>query len=232
MRTSPASWVKLLRNIGALPFSTVIGEGRAHRVGLNSFDDLLAGAVIPDDALRLFDELALQQRRLEVHHQLVLSAIRRIKRSEHALAVLDGESAFESLVGVLAFESLSKEGSEAQAETEMAPGGRAHTLQRRLKHLDQVARSRDRSASGFIGSNEERTWRTDLYRLRNRISHEGLRTVAFAEAKAGLVAGLRAMDRIQSMTPEFRRSMSWSSAALELGHIQESAGRIARFFET
>jgi len=222
----------LLRQIDTLPFSKVIGKGRSHRVGLNSFDDLLAGPVIPAEFLRLFGDLALQPSRLELHHHLVLSSIRRLKRREHALAVLDGESAVESLVGVLTFERLAGAGSREHAGSEMGPGGAIHSLQRRLEYLDQLARSREESTRRFLGSDEETAWRTNLYKLRNRISHEGLRSVSFSEAKAGIVAALRAMDRLQSMNPEFRRSMSWAEAALELGHLQESAGRIARFFET
>jgi hypothetical protein len=70
-----------------------------------------------------------------------------------------------------------------------------------------------------------------LYGLRNRIVHEGLRSVPFEEAKAGVVAGLHAIHQIQDLTYAFARPMIWSGAALDLDHIQKSAGRISRLFE-
>ena len=116
----------------------------------------------------------------------------------------------------------------------MAPGGRVHTLQRRLEELDRVAATQagpNIQPVRFLGSREEATWRNGLYSLRNRIVHEGLREVPFAGAKAGLVAGLHAIHRVQDLTPAFNRMMIWSGPALDLGHLQESSGRLSRLFE-
>lgn len=220
----------VLSNLGELQFATDIGRGRAHRVGLNSFDDLMAGDVLPDDVLQVFDALVRSPHRLEVFHQLIFSAIRRLKRKEHALAVIDAESALESLVATLVFECLRETHSREQAEAEMA--GAVHTLQRRFEYLDRVAKNRNpQLKQGFLGSDEEALWRRALYGLRNRISHEGLRVVGFVDAKAGLVGCLRAADRIQGLCDSFRRPMSWSGEALNLGHLEESAGRLSRLFE-
>jgi hypothetical protein len=110
--------------------------------------------------------------------------------------------------------------------------GPVHTLQRRLEHLDRAAKVLNpQLQTGFLGSAEESAWRSALYGLRNKISHEGVRNVTFADAKAGLVAGLHAADRIQGLCQPYRRPMSWSGAALTLDHLQESAGRLSRLFE-
>jgi hypothetical protein len=116
----------------------------------------------------------------------------------------------------------------------MAYRGRLHTLQRRLEELDRIAGTHavvGTPPRRFIGSPEESQWRSTLYSLRNRIVHEGLRTVPFVDAKAALVAGLHAIHTIQELTPAFRRAMIWSGPALDLGHIRQSAGRISRLFE-
>ena len=225
-----------LQMVPRVSFGSVVGVNRAHHIGLNSFDDLLAGEPIPPDAVSLFDSLILEPHDLELFHQLIFSAIRRLKRNEHALAVLDAQSALESLVAVLVVENLTRQVQTAQqVEAEMAPGGRLHTLQPRLVELDRIAVAQTPSGAQprrFLGSPEEAQWRTALYGLRNRIVHEGLRMVPFVDAKAALVAGFHAIHRIQDLAPPFGRAMMWSGAALDLGHIQQSAGRISRLFET
>jgi hypothetical protein len=224
-----------LQMVGRVSFGSVIGVNRAHHVGLNSFDDLVAGDTITPGALRLLDSLISGPHNLELFHQLIFSAIRRLKRKEHALAVLDAQSAFESLVAVLVVESLARQGQTTQGiEVAMNPGGRFHTLQRRLEELDRVAVVQ--TVLGiqplqFLGSAEEKQWRTALYSLRNRIVHEGLRDVPFGDAKSGLVTGLHAIHRVQDLTPAFNRVMIWSGAALDLSHIDQTAGRISRLFE-
>jgi len=224
-----------LRMVSNVRFGSVIGVNRAHHIGLNSFDDLLAGEIIPADVQQLFESLISGAHSLELFHQLIFSAIRRLKRNEHALAVLDAQSAFESLVAVLLVEALTRQGqSTQQIEAEMASGGRLNTLQRRLEELDHVAAAGGAANARprrFLGCPEEVRWRGALYGLRNRIVHEGLRSVPFEEAKAGVVAGLHAIHQIQDLTPAYARPMIWSGAALNLDHIQKSAGRISRLFE-
>ena len=113
-------------------------------------------------------------------------------------------------------------------------GGPVHTLWRRLEELDRIAAGQAGPSTQplpFLGSPEEALWRTALYALRNRVVHEGLRDVPFAEAKAGLVAGLHAIHRVQELTPSFNRAMIWSGPALDLGHLEQSSGRLSRLFE-
>lgn len=224
-----------LEMMGQVAFGSVVGVNRAHRVGLNSFDDLVAGDTIGGDALRDFNTLITVQHELELFHQLIFSAIRRLKRREHALAVLDAQSAVESLVAGLVVENLTAQGQVAQQiETAMGTGGQFHTLQRRLTELDRLAATSAAPESEppqFLGSAEEQQWRAALYALRNRVVHEGLRDLPFAEGRAAIAAGLRAIHKIQGLTPAFNRAMIWSDAALAVEHLQQSTGRMFRLFE-
>jgi hypothetical protein len=216
-------------------FGSTIGVDRAHRIGLNSFDDLLSGPVLPAGTVSLLASLMRAPQGLELFHQLVLSAIRRLKRGEHAFAILDAQSAFESFVAVLVVESLGRQGrTPPDIDREMAPGGAFHTLQRRLQHLDRVAATRTAGtpSGAFLGSPDEKRWRADLYSLRNRIIHGGIRDISFPEAKSAIVVGLHAIAAIQALAPEFSRTMTWAGSALDLPHIKQSAGRLSRLFES
>jgi hypothetical protein len=88
------------------------------------------------------------------------------------------------------------------------------------------------SFTPFAKSAAYARWKDDLYRLRNQIVHTGLREVSFDLAKRGLIAGLHAVDAINDLAPVFARSMRWSGDALDLPHIQQSAGRLSRLFES
>jgi hypothetical protein len=151
------------------------------------------------------------------------------------LAVLDAQSAFESLVAALIFESLQNQGqSTEEIEIIMGNRGRLHTLQRRLEELDRIAESLSPAGTQFqrfLGSAKETQWRRDLYSLRNQIVHEGNRSVTFNDAKSGIVAGLHAIYSVQNLTPSFQRQMIWSGNALDLLHLQKSSGRLSRLFE-
>jgi hypothetical protein len=158
---------------------------------------------------------------------LLLSSIRRLKRSEHALAVIDAESAFESTVAAILVEQLKSQArSASEIEALLAPRGRFHMLQQRLVELDRIAASKH-----FLGSNAESVWRTDLSALRNRVVHEGLRDVTFDVAKKAVTAALRAVDAVQGLAPAFERQLNWTGSAVDLPHIEQSAGRISRLFE-
>lgn len=149
--------------------------------------------------------------------------------------MLDAQSAFESFVAVLIVEELGRRGLSAQqVEHEMTYPQSLHSLAPRLKELDVIAKV---SAAGgafapFAKSAAYVRWKDDLYRLRNRIVHTGLREVSFDSAKRGLVAGLRAVDAINELDPLFARPLRWSGGAVDLPHIEQSAGRLSRLFET
>jgi hypothetical protein len=223
--------IAALRKIGQVRFGREIGVTRSHHIGLNSFDDLFARDQLPTDNFRIFERLVRFPHELELFHQLILSAVRRLKRTEHALAVLDAQSAFETLVAALVAEHLRRVGTaNDDLERLMAPGGRVHALQQRLVELDRIAASPSAPPRAFLGSTEEREWRTKTYKLRNRVVHEGLRAVTFDEAKEAITAALRAISAVQNLTVEFNRSMMWSEP-LDLAHVQETGGRLTRLFE-
>jgi len=215
--------------IGKLSFGSKIGENRLHHIGLNSFEDLLAGVVLQPEVVRLFVSIVKIQHSLELFHQLFLEAVRRLKRGEHPFAVLDAQSAFESFIAVLTSETLRDQGMTPVAiEAEMALGGKLHLLQHRLRHLDRFAKS---PASPFLGSTEETNWRRDLYDVRNRIVHGGVRSISFDEARVAIIAGLHAVAAVQALNPSFCRKMNWSGNYLDLPHIHQTAGRLSRLWE-
>lgn len=220
-----------LQMIDRVQFGRELGVTRFHTIGANSFSDLFTPEPLRRELLTMFDDLVRGPHDLELFHQLMLSAIRRLKRHEHALAVFDAQSALETLVASILVERLRANGqTEDEIERLLAPGGEYHQLQRRLRQLDRLAEA-ETSTKRFVGSPEEQRWRTTLYRLRNQIAHAGRREVTFADAKEAIVAGMHAIFFIQDLAPSFCRTLSWGGDVLDLPHIAESRGRLARLFE-
>jgi len=214
--------------IDNLAFGHTIGENCCHHIGLDSLDDLYSGSPLSEEHLNLMLTLSSSPHKLELFHQLIFSAIRRLKRGEHALAVLDAESAFESFVAVLIVEYLTRQGlSPTDIENQMEPGARLHSLQHRLEELDRNA-----TTGRFIGSPDERLWRRCLYGIRHRVVHQGVRSLSFADARTAVSAGLHGIYAIQCLSSHYSRPMTWSGSALDLAHLQPSAGRLSRFFES
>ena len=221
-----------LRAIDQVRFGRDLGVSRFHRIGANSFSDLFAPELLRPELLTIFDDLVQRPNDLEVFHQLTLSAIRRLKRHEHALAIFDAQSAFETLVASILVERRRSAGnSNIEIEEMLEPGGALHTLQRRLQELDRISQT-EGGGRRFLNSDEEQRWRSTLYRLRNEIAHAGRRDVTFAEARDAIVAGMHAMHAIQELAPTFGRTLSWGGDVLDLPHIIESRGRLSRLFES
>ena len=221
-----------LQAIDRVQFGTELGVNRFHRMGANAFSDLFEPEPLRRELLEIFDELVREQHELELFHVLMFSAIRRLKRHEHALAIFDAQSAFETLVAAILVERLAAAGhTAASIEQMLAPGGPFLPLQRRLNELDRIAQSQP-TPRRFDGSTQEVRWRQTLYRLRNEIAHEGRREVTFDEAKEALVAGMHAMHAVQDLAPEFNRKLAWGGDVLDLPHVVESRGRLARLFES
>lgn len=144
---------------------------------------------------------------------------------------MDAQSGFESLISSILNDELLRQGRTAADIAQLfALGGALHTLQPRLKELDRIALAGG-APQRFIGSQAESEWRQRLYRLRNEIVHQGRREVSFDDAKAGISSGLQAAAAVQALLPAFQRKLSWSGQAVQLAHINNSAGRLARMFE-
>lgn len=221
-----------LRAIDHVRFGVELGVSRFHRIGTNSFADLFSPEQLRPEFLTIFDALVRQPGELELFHKLTLSAIRRLKRHEHSLAIFDAQSAFETLVAAILVERLRAAGrTDPDIEQALAVGGALHTLKHRLRELDRIAQH-EGSTSRFLNSAAEQRWRGTLYRLRNQIAHAGLRDVPFPDAKDAIVAGMHAMHAIQDLTPTFNRPLSWAGDVLDLPHVVDSRGRLARLFET
>jgi len=221
---------ELFSHIEEFHFSDAVGKGRTHKIGINSIEDL-AGIAIAQENMSRFHNQVRHNIQLELFHQLIFSAIRRLKRKEEALAIIDAQSAFESVIAVMLREALSKTGWDGESiEKAFEYPGKLHLLTARLNKIDEIATAS--GASRFLGTPLEKEWRKNLYDLRNEIVHGGRRTVSFIDAKRGIVACLKAISFINFMCPAFQRRFMWIGMALDLPHIRESAGRLTRIFET
>jgi hypothetical protein len=225
----------LLLRVDQLPFGSTIGKDRLHIVGLTDYDDL-AGYPLSPDGLKQFHKLTRSEHRLELFHQLIFSAIRRLKRRDGALAVIDAQSAFESTVAFMLKSGLTSVGwTQGRIEKALVYKGSLHLLQPRLEKLDAIAmadaKCTAQPCSTFMGSSSENEWRKNLYNLRNEIVHGGRRELSFEDARQAIVSGLKAIHYLQIMCPKFRSHFMWGGACLELRHIKKSAGRLSRLFE-
>lgn len=118
----PSEWPELpakeiLQRLGELQFGSTLGQDRSHNIGLGGGDNLIAGAVLPQEILQLFFQWITSNIQLEVFHQLLLSAIRRLKTREFALSVVDAQSAFESNVCIILIEALKARGASETSIT-------------------------------------------------------------------------------------------------------------------
>lgn len=225
----------LLSHVGEFSFGSTIGKDRMYTVGTNSYEDLV-GNKLPSEGIRQFYGLACKKHELELFHQLVFSAIRKLKRKEGALAIIDTQSAFEAAVASMLRDGLTLDGwNQSRIDQAFAYNGNLHLLQPRLVKLDALAEEEatntGRVFEPFLGSSEETEWRQYLYNLRNEIVHKGRREANYEEAKRAIVIGLKAIYYLQNMSPLFTRQFMWTEEALELQHIRESAGRLSRLFE-
>jgi hypothetical protein len=205
-------------------------------VGANTLTDLV-GNKPSEEGLGLYYKLVREEHRLELFHQLIFSAIRRLKRREMALAVIDAQSGFESAVASMLKDGLRAKGwTDAKIDGTLRFRGHLHFLQPRLQELDKIAEAYMSPISEpfkpFSGSDTETEWRENLYNLRNEIVHGGRRTTTFEETKSAIVSGLKAVNYLHGMCPYFARSFMWTDQALELKHLDESAGRLFRLFES
>lgn len=225
----------ILSRLGEFSFGSTVGKDRMYTIGSNSYEDLV-GNKPSTDGLEKFYSLVSKEHRLELFHQLIFSAIRRLKRKEAALAIVDAQSAFEAAIASMLRDGLISVGWEqSRINNEFAYNGSLHLLQPRIRKLDAIAEE-DASQTGrvfvpFLGSSSETEWRQYLYNPRNEIVHRGRRKASFDEAKMAIVVGLKAIYYLQNMCPLFTRQFMWVSQALELQHIRESAGRLFRLFE-
>jgi hypothetical protein len=238
---TPETWAEMeplsaLRRLSELQFGEAVGADRLHEIGLNSLEDLFPTGPMDSSSVRTFADLASRKQDVDVFHHLAFSAVRRLRRYEWSLAVLDAQSAFESLVSSVLVEALGRLGADLKSiGARIASPSDLGLLQRRLNELDRIAAA-EATAAGepvrrFQGSPQEANWRRDLYALRHRVVHEGLREVSFDDAKSAVIAGLKAARCVQDLRPAFRRPIMWDEQSLELRHVRQTSGRLSRLFE-
>lgn len=220
---------EILTHIEEMTFGGEMGKGRVNKIGIDSFEDL-KGNKLSSENIEFFNKAIQFEHQLELFHQLIFSAIRRLKRKEGALAIIDAQSSFESAVASMLKDGLHSKGwNDEDIKSAFEFKGRFHLLIHRLIQLEEIANEFNKI--NFFKSDAEREWRLYLYDIRNEIVHGGKREVSFDEAKRGIVSGLKAIRFLNDMCPLFERKNMWSMKTLELPHIQKTSGRLSRIFE-
>lgn len=223
---------QILGEVARLEFGSRIGHDRAHQLGANAREGFLSPFSLPDAGVEQFAQLIRDRCELDLHQELFLSAIRRMRRLENALAIIDAQSAFETFVATALRDGLMSEGvTEAEIESRFAFRGGLHLLNERLREMDAMAARVSGGTPRFGGSPEREAWNQDLYRPRNRVAHAGVRAVGFAEGKQGIVSGLKAVAFLERMHPSFKRDLTWPEPLLDLDHLAENPGSLFRLFE-
>lgn len=125
---------------------------------------------------------------LSVPKTLYLNARREELFENYRLAVVEAETAFETLVDQTITEHYRARGA---SDTEID-----NKLQARLKNLikDHLPRC---CGQPFEGTREHSAWESDLYRLRNDVVHDGA-SVNADEAQKALDAGEKALQWIET----------------------------------
>jgi hypothetical protein len=124
-----------------------------------------------------------------------LHCANRPEGEKHHVAVLEAETAVEVFVARRLLQLAAAAGSsEADVIQRMENPRDLGLLKARIRMLDDLIVSYRQGkklavADRFVASAAYRDWEENLYRLRNRITHAGLRDVTFDMAKAAVGAG-------------------------------------------
>jgi hypothetical protein len=228
----PADWPQLapgdlLMRIERLSFANEIGHGRTMTIGTGSPDDLLQQQ-FEDSVMPLLYEHCRHRFDLAPYQQLILSAIRRLRRREHAGAVIDAQSGVEVCVeGLLRRALLGVGRSEEQVDGDIENLG----LGRRIEQLDRLSKAKA-VEKRFEQSIERQAWNRHLADLRHDIVHRGVREVSFEQARQGIAAGMTAIKALEDNWPEFQPAIRWAGDYLRGDHLKENAGKLYRLFDT
>lgn len=142
-------------------------------------------ARMPDEAKAFLRE----RTPLPVPKTLLLNAKREELLENYRLAVVEAETAFETLVDQTVVEHYRAQGaSDAEIDNKMQAG---------LKNLIKDHLPRCCSEQPFVGTMEHSTWENDLYSLRNAVVHNGA-SVDADEARKALDAAEKALQWIEA----------------------------------
>jgi len=210
----------ILDRISDIHFPTQVGKGRQLQYRVNTLEDLFPGQIIEKPYLDLLAQLVAEAYKVPLHYELIFAAQRELKHRNHHIAIIEAETAFEAYVAKTLVESCVATGVPRQDILD--------PLTRRLERLDKAVR-KYRELNGlppvtaFVGSAEHSEWKTRLYKVRNRVVHEGWRSLTFDDAKRGIAACKAAIKYIEDQLPTISDRIQ---IAPGLDHLTNTAGRL------
>lgn len=220
--------IEIFRGIESVSFSAALEDHR-FQYRLNTWEDLFPGPVLEHQFIQTLATMLPRQYELPLHYDLIFRAQSELKARNYHIAVLEAETAFEVYVAALLLRIVEANGgARADVLSQMEDPSKLGLLKRRLRRLDELIKGY-RSSKGlpavpaFVGSQGFRDWEDQLYKLRNRITHGGLRMVSFDDARLGISAGKKAIHEIESVVPDYANPVQIAS---EVTHLQNTAGRL------
>jgi hypothetical protein len=219
---------EILRNIQQIQFSQELKDHRFH-YRLNTWEDLFPGPLLDQAFTRVVAGLLPSRYELPLHYDLVFAAQSALKARNYHVAVLEAETAVEVFVARRLLQLAAAAGSsEIDVTRRMEDPRDLGLLKARIRMLDDLIVSYRKgknlgAVNRFVGSNAYRDWEENLYRLRNRITHAGLRAVTFDIARAAIGAGKRAIRAVEETVPDFADPVQIPA---EVGFLQNTAGRL------
>jgi hypothetical protein len=218
----------LLHSMDRLTFKTDIGKHRVHKIGIGSADDMTARP-FDSTTLELWMTAIQSEVEFDTHQRLLLSALRRLRRREFVLAVIDAATAVEVCISDAIRRMMQARGASEQQIDDVFEN--APRLQQQLTQMDRLRLSLDQSVDRFEHSTVCRTWKTELAELRHNIVHRGQREVTEDLCLTALRAGVAATIWIeQAMPPHTMTGMRWNETFIGTPD-KPPPGKLRRFFD-
>jgi hypothetical protein len=219
----------ILKHIQKIAFHSEIGKGRQLKTRLNTLEDLFPGKILEKSFLDLFGKLTQEPYNNPIHYELIFNAQFELKRRNYHIAVLEAETAFEVYIAQILLNTAVAIGEvKSKIIADMENPKKLGMLNQRLIKVDSLIeeyrKSQGLSASAnFMGSAFHNEWKNYLYKLRNKIIHEGWRFVTFDQAKRGIASCKSAIKEIEDHLPGIADKIQIYPG---ISHIQNTAGRL------
>jgi hypothetical protein len=221
--------INILKNIQSIPFSKDIGKGRELKLRLNSLEDLFPGKILKKDALDNFSKLIKTAYNMPLHYELIFTAQVELKRRNYHIAILEAETAFETYITATLLEiSVSLGMNRDLLLADFENPKKLGLLSQRLKKLDSMIHNYRKlkaleSKPTFIESTIYAEWKNHLYKIRNKIVHEGWRFASFDLAKQGIAVCKSAIKEIEDRLPGISNLIQIYPG---VDHLQDTSGRL------
>ena len=167
--------------------------------------------------------------RITLYYELILIAQVELKRRNYHIAILEAETAFEVYIANILLEALVALGvAKNQVLADMEDPKKIGLLNQRLSKLDTVVDEYRRArglavVKSFVNSETHTEWKNHLYKLRNKIVHEGWCLATFDLAKRGIAACKAAYNGFEDRFPGIANPIQIDPG---VGHLQNTAGRL------